>query len=497
MSGNVPENLWNKIIETRILDDQSDDAKKIIISICSTDFSDSSQIKGSIDFNSLMSMDKEIQKTCFSAACMFNNDPWIINRLLGDFKIDANFVDIDGSNCLMAACHWNMNLGIIRYLIEDVKMDIHHANKSWNNCLILACKNNTNLEIIKYLIQDLKMDINFENSVGLNCLTYAYKYNTNLEIIKYLIESTDGVISVCKDSCMDRDQAHDQYGRWKKIIKLISKNYNRFRITLTMGLNRFAYRTRNYDLQDDLMDFLKTLNPLLLMDTRPIPGSVQGTGTEEEIMFNDYAKYVLIPESVQQGTDIMEDIKFNDYVKYVDELQAFIVPIPMPFDIQSCECNNLSIKDPISLIDIDFTENLSLLFDHNGSQYHGHRSIVYESIQCLREIKDVANFDQLITLSGRIPKYAMNQWIYAMYSKRFNLMNIEPEDIIPFLDHIDQYPTDFLTISSIECDLIRYLDANSQNIDDPMIPCLKEISLRCRLRRLYLWIHNKQIVSDL
>jgi hypothetical protein len=101
----------------------------------------------------------------------------------------------------------------------------------------------------------------------------------------------------------------------------------------------------------------------------------------------------------------------------------------------------------------------------------------------------------LITLSGSVPKYAINLWIRSMYIKQFNIMKIRPQDIVSFLNHIDQYPTDFLTICTIECDLIRYLDTVHEIVFEDLIPNLKDISMRCRLKRLYLWIHNKQIVS--
>jgi hypothetical protein len=52
-----------------------------------------------------------------------------------------------------------------------------------------------------------------------------------------------------------------------------------------------------------------------------------------------------------------------------------------------------------------------------------------------------------------------------------------------------------LTICTIEDDLIKYMDTDSQDIVfEDLIPCLKTISLRCRLKRLYLWIHNKEIL---
>jgi NADH:ubiquinone oxidoreductase subunit E len=464
---------------------------------------------------------------CFLAACMFNNDPRLIDRLINDFKINFNHINHAGDNCLTLGCRYNENLGMIKYLTKDLKMDTSHTNNGGDNCLTLACQHNANLEIIKYLTQDLSMDTSHTNNDGDNCLTLACYENTNLEIIKYLTQDLSMDIShtnndgdncltlachentnlevikyLIQDLKMDIDHKVndnsdcftlacwenknleiakyliestnaeirfgdyvfvDQYQRWKEIIKLISKNFDRFSDMLFMGMGMgMAGFPQSYN--DDLIEFLKTLNPLLLMD---IP-FIQWSG-------------IMDPMDRR--------FKFNDYVKCVNELHSFIVSIPVPIYEQSHD-SKLN-PSPIHVLCIDFTEKSSLLFNYNGSEYHGHRDIVYESILCLKEIKDVANFDQLITLSGRMPKYAINLWLGSMYNKQFDIMNIKPCDLIPFLDHIDQYPTDFLTINTIECDLIRYL--NTCTHFEEMIPCLKNISLRCRLKRLYLWIHNKEI----
>jgi hypothetical protein len=403
---------------------------------------------------------------CLTLACYNNTNLEIIKYLIDDLKMDVNHTDDNGDSCLSSACWNNTNLEIIKYLIQDLRMNTNHTDKYGNSCLTLACWNNTNLEIIKYLIQDLRMDVNHTNITGVNCFTIALSNNTNLEIAKYLIESTSTNVWILHQT------GKDIYENWKKIVKLISKNFNRFRDSLVMGLKVFASHN------DDLIDFLKTLNPLLLIGIE--------LGSEES------------------GSDIVHRLKFNDYVHYVDKLHSFIVPIYEHKHKQSCDDDSLwstegnpkvsTEGNPGGSIPLtDYTKNSTILFNHNGSEYYGYRDIVYDSILCLKEIKDVANFDQLITLSSRIPKYIMNLWIGSMYSKRFNLMSIRPEDIIPFLEHIDQYPTDFLTICTIENDLIKYLDADSHEIVfGDMIPCLKTISMRCRLKRLYLWIHNKQ-----
>ena len=486
---NIPRNIWDNIVDILIIEEQLDDnAVEIFFSICSN------RSEKLIDFESLRSMDKKTRYICFFAACMCNHDLKIIIRMINDFEIDINQIHRMGNNCLIYGCEYNTNLNIIKYLIKGLKMDINHTNNDGDNCLIAACRNNTNLEVIKYLTQDLKMDINHTNNDqfnclmsgcwdntnleiiryliedlkmdinykphGDNCLTCAFIGNTNLEIIKYLIESTNAEIlfSIHPHSVQDRCE------KWKKIIKLLSKNSERFIDALINGLNIFPH-------DDEMVRFLQTINPLLL------------SCVPQYLRLCTLNLNTVDPMEV----DPMDKIfKFNDFVKHVEELYSFDVPIHMLYHIKS--------HDNESIPPIDYTEDSTLLFIYNGSEYYGHRNIVYESILCLKEIKDVADFDQPLTLSGRLPKYAINLWIWSMHSKRFNLMNIRPCDIVQFLNHIDQYPTDFLTISSIECDLIKYLDTESHEIVfEELIPRLKEISMRCRLKRLYLWIHNKMV----
>jgi len=222
------------------------------------------------------------------------------------------------------------------------------------------------------------------------------------------------------------------------------------------------------------MDFLRTLNPLII-NRHMIP-----------------ILKIMDPMDNPMDNPMDERFRFSDYMKLVNELQSFVLPVPVSPSVHGLGFKSVDNDDLSQNADADYTKIPGPLFIYNGSQYYGYREVVYDSILCLKEIKDVADFDQLITLSGRLPKYAINLWIWSMYSKQFNIMKIRPHDIVGFLNHIDQYPTDFLTIGSIECGLIRYLDTCTQNIVKDLIPCLNQISMRCRLKRLYLWIHNKQ-----
>jgi hypothetical protein len=448
------EKIWQQVTETMVLGNHSDEnVKNFIINMLINHFEEMTFDRTYLDTCSIK--DKEIQHQCFFVVCMFSPDPRIISKIIHNFQIDMNYVDDNDDNFLTLACWKNTNLEIIKYLINDLGSDTNHVNRNGDNCLTLACWQNTNLEIIKYLINDLGMDVNKMDIYGDNCLTLACKKNTNLEIIKYLIESTDAILPFFHNLVNDLNL----YEIWKKIIRSLSKNFNRFRDILSMGLGGMGVLKD----KDDLMDFLKTLNPLLLMGVN----------------------------HPMQGFDPMDQIfRFNDYVKYVDELQSFIVPIPPdPASVSSSHCNPI----PWMVSEIDFRKKPSMLFHYNGTEYYGSRELVFESICCLKEITDVANFDQPITLSGSLPEYVINLWIRSMYSQRFDLMDIRLDDLVQFLIHVDQYPTNLLTICTLEYDLIKYLDALDQRlVSKGLVQSLKQISVRCKLKRLYLWIHNKE-----
>ena len=134
------------------------------------------------------------------------------------------------------------------------------------------------------------------------------------------------------------------------------------------------------------------------------------------------------------------------------------------------------------------------MFEYNGDKYYGDRSLVYDSIICLREIKDIVNFDQMITLSGRLPGYIIDLWIRSMGTNQLNLTEIKSDQIVDFLNHVDQYPTTGLSIDTMEHQIIEYFD-QIKSLDPVRTEThgeyLKSLSIRYRLRSLYLWVHNK------
>jgi hypothetical protein len=392
---------------------------------------------------------------CLTMACWENTNLEIIRYLIEEQKMNINHVNNNGSNCLILACYNNTNLEIIRYLIENQKMNINHINYYGNNCLTLACWENTNLEIIRYLIENQKMNINHTNNNGNNCLTLACWENTNLEIIRYLIENTDVKITINK---------MPKYSIWEKIILGITKNWGRYSEIFNNGIKIYN--------SDDIAKFVKVINPLLLMQHA----------------------YLYLTHCIYHPFDDM--CKYKDFAKHVEDLKfpvsvPVLVSVPVSVPVPETEIVEKKTKS----FKHDYRKNnIELLFIYNNEKYYGHRERVYDSIICLKEIKEIANFDDPIILAGSIPIYVMNMWIESIYTKIFDITEIQPNDIICFLKHIDQYPTDILSIDKIEQNLIEYFDMMQYNVSYDMY--LRDICHKYKLKRLYLCLHNKKINSD-
>jgi hypothetical protein len=466
--------IWQKILTLDIFQESCEEkTKHIIINLCS-----SSTIDIFLDnYSSIVNSETHILKIYFLVICGFNSNLEIIKYLIENQKMNINHTDIYGNNCLTMACLKNTNLEIIRYLIEGQKMNINHANNNRNNCLTLACWGNTNLEIIRYLIEEQKMNINHANTNRGNCLTMACWRNTNLEIIKYLIENqkmninhvnnygNNCLILACRNNTNPEVIKYlientdkkitikdmPEYSIWEKIILGITRKWDRYSDMFDIGIKK-------YD-SNDIAKIVKVINPLLLVSH----------------------SYLYSTHNIYNPFDEM--CKYKDYAKHVEDLKF---PVSLP--VLKTEV----VVNKAKRFKYDYRENnMGLIFIYNNDKYYGHRERVYDSIMCLKEIKEIADFDEPITLTGTIPIYVMNMWIESMYTKVFDITEIQPSDIICFLKHIDQYPTDILSIDKIEQNLIEYFDMMQYNVSYDMY--LRDTCHKYKLKRLYLCLHNKKM----
>jgi hypothetical protein len=187
----------------------------------------------------------------------------------------------------------NTNIEIIKYLIEHCNLNVHHVNSDGETCLTHALFNNRNVGIVQYLIDCCKLNIDHKNNNKNTCLDLAY-INKKHDVAKYLIEKTGSYMLF----------PSDKFDEWKKIIKRITCNCDRFYKVLVTGFNIYV-KNVNYN----TVEFLETLNPMLLM------------------VLDD----TFWPDGVYPDNKIINpmgnEVKFADFEKMVDDLY-FSIPMP-------------------------------------------------------------------------------------------------------------------------------------------------------------------------
>lgn len=250
----------------------------------------------------------------FLVTCIFCSDTEIFDILIDHFAIDINYIAYKGDSYFMYACKWSKNLHVIKHLKEHYKVDIDQINKL-GNC---------------YMIDN-------------------FFANSNLEIVKYLIEETDIQLQLYYVS----------FDRWRKIVSMLTHNYQRFNKVLTGGFEKFLHYEVDHDFFNKpvgysavLVQFIKELNPLLL------------------------------PPDVRTKCSIKDsfDDDFSNFIKYVDG-PSFCTPIPKMNEINSNQ-------------DQDFTELPELLFRYNGDKFYGYKNAIYKNRLNLMKVlpDDLSNF---------------------------------------------------------------------------------------------------------
>ncbi len=470
-------------------------------------------------------IDNKIKNDCFLISCAYSNDIENIKFFIDKLSININITNENGDNCLTIACWKNTNIDIIKFLIEDLKINIAHTDNYGHNCLLTACWNNANLNIVKYLIEDLKMDNGHKDKIGHNCLIYACLENGKLDVIKYLIEDLkmdikyknkyreDCLIFACWDNT-NLDVI--KYLIEKSKSKVLNKKIYAYECFLTA-----CEKNTNVDILKYLIEKLK-----ISVDIKCILRAEQTNPNKEVVkylidnitiiidknvlFFCEYKKFLILltknlpklKQTFEQGISEYGILKIENMLHEIYnenmEFNKFSILIDyFNFNISIKNKNIIEItkNDSIRPLDIlvnDYSQNTTILFNHNNISYFGHKNIVYHSIKFIKEIEEVANFKEIITLEGTLPKYAINVYIETCYKRKFNINRINPQDIIEFLKFIDQYPTNVLSIELLEHQIIDYFVKHNIKSNDT----LKELCLRYRLKLLCLYIHNNKIMTD-
>jgi ankyrin repeat protein len=380
---------------------------------------------------------------CLHVACHRNTNMPIIKYLIEEKQMDVNLLTDEKNNCLTLACNGNTNLSIIKYLIEDIKMSTSHHNKYNSDCLFLAC-NNTNTDVIKYLLEDIRMDIN-TTCQGYNCLMMAIYVAASLEIIKYLLENTNLKISLC-----GRLLENITFNTFKDMVPLFTKKYFRLNELLE---NAFATYTIV-----DMKNIIAKINPLILND------------------------------NVRNLAAIDDPFGNTTYDKFI--INANRLECNIPLQDKKCKRNGCDVIER-KRASIDFTKRLELLFEHNNKCYYGDKNIVYDAIYLLNDLHKYDE-NETIVLSGEVPEYIMSAYIQSCYDSVFKMSEVNIDDFETFLKFIDQYPTKYLSIDSLEIDLINYMKSNNFCPND----YIKNICNKYRLKYMYLYFKQKIIFED-
>jgi hypothetical protein len=389
----------------------------------------------------------------------------------------------DNVQILRIACKRNENLEVIKYLVEEQKMDATCCDDENMSYLQHTCRSNSNLDIIKYLINDQKNDPHHTDKRGNQCLYYAYIFNQDIDIVRYLIEEQNvdthkmRLSILCSPDlakytieetniCILDMRVPENSGSWhcEVIEKLTRKNKR---------VSEFINSCTQHFTAEQLIMCKNSLNPFLI---DPVDRKICYCNQ------NDPMK-----------------LTFRDYKKLVDEMECQIEGcIDDKYDGYDIDPNDRNETNDCD--EYDFTKPSEPLFECNGEIYHGHREIIYDQIECFKEIKDVACFREIPVLNSMAPKYLINMWIRSMYGNHtfgqhsFNLHKIQINDIEQFLYLIEHYQTTHINTRSLDAQIMEYFESHPEfDINDTKNQWLREYCQRNEMKHLYVHLHNVSI----
>jgi ankyrin repeat protein len=447
----------------------------------------------------------DLIKKDISDALIKNGHGEIIEYMIKEHGINPKFKNANGENYLMLLCGKEKEYGeddefeTIKYLIDVANIDLSDVDNVNYNCLMHACRCARNLRIVKYLIYEKKMDPLMTDNVGNNCLSIACLMNSDQDIVQFLVRDL-GIDpdhrNIDNQSCMDLGITNPENQQIVACLINYSKDFNP---------NKY-YKYFTLDILSELI------------------GRIHCHEKVNVLIKNGIEKY-----GFNRMSQIIHRIKINPYMLNQQNQQIFGLSIPESFRDKMILINGTRCRIPIDLTHSfdqknqcqdqdqeqnhkikrqktkktnpyisDHTQQTQLLFRHNGTDYWGHKSVVYNSIRMLRKLnKSIQDRDHgqesedVIVLEGKLPKEIINHYIdLAIHGIQIIDLNIiEPVDFINFLRFIDQYPTIYLSISLIENLIIRYMDQNNIRYND----YLKDMSIRYKLENMYLDIHNKKM----
>jgi ankyrin repeat protein len=406
--------------------------------------------------------------SALSFACT-NNDSNVIEYLIKVCSMDTNYWDIDGNSILGLAAD-NNSVEVIRFLIEECGIDMNHLDNQNNSILGIACAKNNFVDVIHYLIKECRMDPNHVNQFGATILYLACVYNESVEVIKYLMEITEVEIHIMfTDKC-------------KRLIALEWEDQIKFNQLIMQSIDKHG--------TDLVIEIIEQINILTLEPS--------------------VRKKLSLPDPFES--------RFDKFKQLVDELEMCVqIQDPGPDQLNSESLNsenseslNSENSESLNSESLDRSSHLSdnkdqtqgIIFIHNQIPYYGNLRTALSALELTRGVEEILCQDlEPIVLTSELSHDLMDQWVRSI-DKRMDIMAIRSEDLISLLNHINKYPTTGTNLTSIEYQVIRYVDSISISIsisigssDGQILSDLKEFAQSHGMKLLYLHLHNIELRS--
>jgi hypothetical protein len=349
-----------------------------------------------------------------------------------------------GNSLLGLICKYNeyCNIQVLDYLIKECGMDLNHRNNCGYSILGLACVNIHSVRVIEYLIKGCRLkqvsvfsplidDLNRLNYFGRTILSSACTFNESINVIKYLMEIREIQIQI--DGLT--------FDRCKNLIAMQWKDHDKFNQLIVQCVDQHG--------TDVITGIIDQINPLTL-----------GPMVREKLCLPD-------PFA----------LRFDKFRQLVDDLKMCVRILEPESDPDLTES-----FDPIPGSD----DQKEIIFIHNQMPYHGNPRIAFSALELTRGMDELLHFQEPILLTSDLSHDPMVQWVGSI-DKKMDIMRIGPGDLISLLNHINKYPTTGTNLTSIEYDLIEYLETMRSQFN-PLN--LRDFAKSCRMKLLYLYLHN-------
>lgn len=364
-----------------------------------------------------------------------------ITQFLFSFSLN-NVVDrYDGKKeCLYYAFVYNPSLKMLRYLIEicgaNVNTRIRDLSWPYFHPKYYDNRDNKRFKGIASIngICSLSDLIFGNNSIG-----------NYIEKAIYIIENTNIIIEL-------------QSNYITKYIQIISgvKKSDKLNNLINIGLKTYSL--------NKMKSIVQLLNPLLIETKIRDLFDIKISGLFDHT-------YDIFCHEIDEikSTALLKDILNEGYLY-----------------LRSCSTEyDVGDIGDINNVDMDKSE---ILFNCCGTDYRGDKEKVYSVMTPMKEILASSDFSSTIVLSQTLPDYILKKYIESCYTNKFNINCIKPKDIIQFIEFIDQYPTNLLTMSNFEVDIVKFFEKHKVN---PFQTNIRDVCDKYQLKLVYLFLKIK------